>query len=153
METRIFPQFLESSETQKRASYEKKCIFHERLLYHYLMKKIEGWNIKDFLEKERIEDYILYALTDFTNLFVKDLEKNGGRRPLFICDKNAEKFSYNMMGYEVSTLKKMIYLYKNGKVKKIIVMSVLHENEIITELLKEGMLLNDIISVISVLYS
>lgn len=71
-----FPKIVEISAGQGQASYEKKCKVHERMLFHYLERKVTGWNAGDFLKEERIEDYALYAVTDFTNLFLKDLEQN-----------------------------------------------------------------------------
>ncbi len=158
MDKEIFPQITEVSYGQGRASYEKKCIFHERILYRYLMRKIEGWSVKDFLDTEGIKSYALYAVTDFTALFLKDLARNGGAdvndtgTPV-VCDKNAAELQFRFHGHPVILPDKLAGRYKEGRTDKIIVMSVLHENEIIDDLLKEGILLNDIISFVSVLYS
>lgn len=149
----LFPQIIEISVLPGRASQEKKCIFHEGILYHYLQRKINGWSAADFLKEKKIEKYALYAVTDFMELFIKDLEKNGGRKPEIICDKNAERFYYGVNSYEVISPEKLVCLYRDRKIEKIIIMSVLHENEIIDELLEKGVLLNDIISFISVVYS
>lgn len=149
----LFPQIIEISVLHGRASQEKKCIFHERILYHYLKRKINGWNVADFLKEEKIEKYALYAVTEFTELFIRDLVKNDGRKPEIICDKNAESFCLDVNGYMVISPEKLVCLYKNRKIEKIIIMSVLHENEIIDEMLKKGILLNDIISFVSILYS
>lgn len=154
MDRDIFPQMVEVSYGQGKPSYEKKCIFHERILYRYLMRKIEGWSVKDFLEMEGIKNYALYAVTDFTTLFLKDLEQNGeAGASEIICDKNAEAFQFQYNNWPVILPDELADQYKDGKIDKIIVMSVLHENEIIDELLKKGILLNDIISFVSVLYS
>lgn len=153
MRSDIFPQILEIQAQKGRASHEKRCLFQEKILQHYLMKKIEGWSVQDFLKKEKIEKYALYAVTDFIELFIKDLEKNGGNKPKVICDKNAKEFCRGMMGYVVQYPEEMLLLYNSGEIQKIIIMSVLHENEIIDELLKKGVLLHDMISIVSVLYS
>lgn len=154
MKQDIFPQMTEVSYGQGKASYEKKCIFHERLLYHYLTRKIAGWSVKYFLDKEDIRNYVLYAVSDFTTLFIRDLEQNGDIETRgMICDKNAEKFHFQFYDWQVILPEELVSQYKNGKIDKIIVMSVLHENEIIDELIKKGILLNDIISILSVIYS
>lgn len=154
MDSRMFPPVVvDSLKDNGKASYEKKCLFHERFLYRYLIRKIEEWSVKDFLEIEGINKYALYAVTDFTILFIKDLEKNGGIRPEIICDKNAKNICNGALGYMISIPDEMINLYKSKRIQKVIVMSVLHENEIINELLKRGIMLNDIISFVSVLYS
>lgn len=154
MEKDIFPQMTEVSYGQGRASYEKKCIFHERLLYHYLTRKIEGWSVKCFLDTENIRNYALYAITDFVTLFIKDLEQNENTGASgILCDKNAKAFDFRFKDWQVILPEDLVDQYKNGKIDKIIVMSVLHENEIIDELIKEGILLNDLIPFVSVLYS
>ncbi len=154
-DNRIFPQVVEVSAQLETASYEKKCIFHERLLYRYLTKNIAGWSIKDFLDKEGIEDYALYAVTDFTKLFLKDLDRNTKEKEIsqLICDRNSQEFCHGFIGRRVISLDELANKYKRGKIRKVIVMSVLHENEIFDELLEIGILLNDIISFVSVLYS
>lgn len=150
----MFPQIVEMPRQMKRAGYEKKCMFHERPLFQYLYRKIEGWGVKCFLDNERIDSFALYAVTDFTHLFLRDLEINGGSCGLkMIVDKKAEQFPDGFRGYAVVLPDQLIAQYKEQSVRKIIVMSVLHENEIIDELLEKGVLLNDIISFISVLYS
>lgn len=154
MDDRIFPQVAAASTQQERAGYKMKCLFHERLLYRYLMRKMEGWSAEDFLNEQEIGKYALYAISDFTTLFLKDLEKNSGSHgPESICDKNAGEFCYGFMGCPVIFPNELVCSYKDEKAEKIIVMSVLHEKEIIDELLKRGILLNDIISFVSVLYS
>lgn len=154
MEDKIFPQVNASPAQHGIASHEKKCLFHERLLHHYLTRKIEGWGVEKFLEEEKIRKYALYAVTDFTFLFIKDLERERGSHiPGIVCDKNAEKFHYKIENWPVITVDELICQYKNGLIEKVIVMSVLHENEIINELLDKGILLKDIISFVSVVYS
>lgn len=153
MDESIFPRIFEMQETEVRASYEKKCFYHERFLYRFLTKKIEGWGVKNFLESEEIGQYALYAVTDFTNLFMKDLEKNGGKKPRIICDKNFNKFRRIIGGYVVSNPEELVDLYKSENIQKIIVMSIIHENEIMEELLKKGIQIGDMISIVSVLYS
>lgn len=153
-EQNIFPQVVESFPIEKKASYEKKCIFHERLLYQYLLRKIEGWSVKRFIEEGKLEKFALYAVTDFTYLFIKDLETNGAISGLkLISDRNAKYFCSKLKPYPVVFPDELLIQYKQRKIEKVIVMSVLHENEIIDDLLKKGILLNDIIPFVSVLYS
>lgn len=154
MENKIFPQVNAFLVQHGIASYERKCIFHERLLHQYLTRKIEGWSVKKFLEEEKIKKYALYAVTDFTVLFIKDLERaNGCNTQGIICDKNAVKFHYKVENWPVIPIDELICQYKNGLIEKVIIMSVLHENEIINELLDKDILLKDIISFVSVVYS
>lgn len=150
----IFPQILEKKAESGKASYEKKCIFHERILFHYLKRKMQGWSAGNFFDEENINSYALYAVTDFTDLLLDDLACRGNENILeIICDRKAEAFRSGYKGREVVTPYEMLCKYKNKKIKKIIIMSILHENEIIDELLEQGVLLEDIISFVSILYS
>lgn len=152
--TDLFPQVVEIPGTYAKAGYEKKCIFHEKILYHYLQRKIWGWSVGNFLEEEKIEKYALYAITDFTSLFLTDIEQKKGKESFgVICDKNAGAFPFGYKGEPVLMPEELICRYRSGSIRKIIVMSILHENEIIDELMDKGVLLKDIISFVSVIYS
>lgn len=152
MENDRFPPIRERRKSPYTASYERKCLFHERLLFTYLKKKIGGWSVADFLKSEKIERYILYAVTDFTELVCDDLEKNGVCRTGTICDKRASGYPNGCHGWEVVGIPDMLARYKNGEADKIIVMSILHENEIMEELLHEGIALDDLISIASIIF-
>lgn len=151
MDKDIFPQMTEVM----KVSCDKKSFFHEKILYRYLIRKIEGWSVTNFLVMENIKSYALYAVTDFTTLFLKDVEHNGKYIDALgiICDKNAEAFQFQYYNWPVILPDELVGKYKDGKIEKIIVMSFWHENEIIDGLIKKGVLLNDIISFVSVLYS
>ncbi len=150
----IFPKIIQIQAQPGRAGYEKKCMFHERMLYHYLERKIDGWCVSDFLRAEKIEKYALYAVTDLTYLFIKDMERSGcGYLPETICDQNAERYQFEFKNRTVILPGELVKQYREGKIKKIVVMSVIHENSIIEDLQKRGILLNDLISFVSILYS
>lgn len=150
----IFPQIVTTPKPLGRADYEKKCIFHERILYHYLKRKINGWGVQEFLNEQEIESYALYAVTDFTELFLADLDQiNGEKDKVVICDRAAEAFPFGIWGRTVISPEELTNWYKKGDIKKVIIMSILHENEIFDELMRRGVLLNDIISFVSVVYS
>ncbi len=153
-DTKIFPSLRITWPDEGKAGYEKKCLYHERLLYRYLQRKMEGWSVKQFFESENIDSFALYAVTDFTHLFLKDLGPDCRRQGLkAVCDRNAGMFRKQLGNYPVASPDELAGQYHGKAVDKIIVMSVLHENEIISDLLKKGILLDDIISVVSVLYA
>lgn len=154
MNTTMFPVMVDAPVQVGKASYEQKCLFHERILYQYLSRKMEGFSVKDFLDTEQINNYALYALTDFTYLCIKDLSQNDqGSFPHVIADKTAGKNNCNIQGIPVIEPEEMVRQYQQGDIDKIIVMSVLHENEIIDWLLNQNIRLDDIISFVSVLFS
>lgn len=150
----MFPAVVDAPVQEGKADYEQKCFFHERMLYQYLSRKIEGFSVKDFLCAEQIENYAFYALTDFTHLCIKDLSQNNkGIFPKMIADKDAGKNNCNIQGIAVVEPEELASQYQQGNIDKIIVMSVIHENEIIDWLLKRNIYLDDIISFVSVLFS
>lgn len=150
----MFPKMVQIQTQPGRAGYEKKCMFHERILYHYLERKIDGWCVSDFFQTEKIKEYALYAVTDLTYLFIKDMEKSGcGYLPETICDQNAERYQFEFQHRPIILPEELVKQYREEKIKKIVVMSVIHENSIIEDLQKKGILLNDLISFVSILYS
>lgn len=152
--TNLFPQVIDKSKQSHNELVEKKSEFHEKILRRYLTLKIEGWSVKDFLDSEGIKNFALYGVTHFTRLFLDDLDQNESNDvSIVICDRNAKAFSFGVKGRPVILLDELINEYMTGTVKKIIVMSIIYENEIIDELITKGVLLNDIISFVSVLYS
>lgn len=149
----IFPKIKRYTYSSNIVKYEEKCLLHERLLFKYLKRSINGWSIRNFLLDEKIDNYILYAVTDFTEIVCDDLMHDESFTPGKICDKRALAYLQGYRGWKVINVDKMIDLYETGGIDKIIIMSVLHENEIIDELLYKGILLNDLISIVSILYS
>lgn len=153
MDKNVFPQKYDVFESQEM-SIEKE-ILQKKLLYQYLTRKINGWTVRDFLSNEGIEKYALYAATDLTFLFCEDLEKNhgNGSSEEIIYDRKAEVSQFQFKGHSVLSVSELVRRYKDGKIRKIIIMSTWNENQIINDLIKRGIVLNDIISVVSVLYS
>lgn len=150
----LFPQVIEKSEYPENELINKKSAFHEKLLYRYLILKMGGWGIKDFLDNEGIKNVALYAVTDFTRLFLDDLDKSNDRDiSVMVFDRNVKAFPFGVNKQSVILPSELVYQYTNRKIQKIIVMSIVHENQIIDELTKKGISLNDIISFVSVLYS
>jgi len=149
----IFPDILGVQIESKIKNTDFRSVFHERILYRYLSLKLSGWSVSDFLKKEGIEHYVLYAVTDFTGLFIEDLKQNSCEDKLdIICDKNAQAFPNGYKGRTVINQDELIRLYKNGKKSKVIIMSVMHENEIFSELLSKGIRLDDIIPFVGMLW-
>lgn len=150
----MFPAIVDVPVQEGKADYEQKCFFHERVLYQYLSRKMDGFSVKHFLSMEQIENYALYALTDFTHLCIKDLSQNNkGSFPKLIADRDAGKNNCKIEGIVVVGPEELVSQYQQGNIDKIIVMSIIHENEIIDWLLKRDIRLDDIISFVSVLYS
>lgn len=153
MQAEIFPSIKKCKYPTNIISYEEKCIFHEKILSKYLKRLVNGWSINTFFLNEKIEKYILYSITDFTEIVCDDLKHIELFVPGKICDRRASEYPEGYRGWEVVDIKKMIDLYQAGKVDKIIILSVLHENEIIDDLLCRGIDLNDLISLVNILWS
>lgn len=153
MDDRIFVPVTEATVRSGGISREQKSIFQERLLYRYLTRMMEGWGVGDFLVASGSRKYALYAVTDLTDLFLRDLEKQGeSSRPELICDRNYRAFSHGYRGCLVVSPDELVRRYQSKEIEKVIVMNIFHENHILDELIEKGILLKDLISFASVLY-
>ncbi|HCT89978.1 MAG TPA: hypothetical protein DF613_01145 [Lachnospiraceae bacterium] len=152
-QTDILPKIKRCKHPPDRITYEQKCMTHEKILLRYLNRAINGWSVADFLGVEKINEYALYAITDFTEIVCDDLEHAGYFVPKGICDKRASEYPDGYKGRKVMDIDELTDLYFMGKIRKIIILSVLHENEIIDSLLCRGIALNDLISIVSILYA
>lgn len=152
-EAEIFPKTRRCEYPADAITYEQKCLFHEKLLLKYLKKAVNGWSVQNFLSAEKIDQYVLYAITDFTEIVCEDLGHKGSGSSGKICDKRASCYPEKYKGWEVITIEEMMGLYGKGQINKVVIMSVLHENEIISDLLYRGIALNDLISIVSILYA
>ena len=151
--TGIFPSIIKCELSTGIISYEQKCLFHEQLLLQYLRKSVNGWALIDFLSVQNINKFVLYAITDFTEIVCDDLKHKQVYGQGRICDKRAVDFRDGYKGWEVIGVEELVNLYHTNEINKIIILSVLHENEIMDDLLNQGIKLNDLISIVSILYS
>lgn len=133
---------------------EERSIYQYALIKKYLEKKLEGKRIGDFFLNQGICSFSLYAVTEFTNFLLKDIEtEKSGVAVSEIIDRNAVEI--NMTGFltrEVIGVQDMCRRYESGSIKTIVVCSIFHEQEVFHELILKGIRQEDLISVIDVIY-
>lgn len=148
-----FPQV---SEVVKREDYleaDRRQQYLYPIVMRYLKRKIAGWNVSDFFKMAGAKRIVLYAVTEFTELFCDDLKQQGsGAEILYVCDKKYGKYSRGYKGYRVVGIDEMLQAYQIGMIDHIVICSIFHENEIFAELLERGVQLEHLISINTVIF-
>ena len=124
------------------------------IIMQYLKNKIQGWGIDRFFIETGVKRVAFYAITEFTELACDDLQNKPSFIELaYICDKNYQKFAMGYKGYQVVGIEKLVKDYHAGIIDQIVVCSIFHINEIFEELLKRGVRLDNLISIINIIFS
>ena len=147
----VFPEeiMVPSSRTITR---EERFLYQYPVMVKYLKNKIEGKGFADFF-KEKKEGIALYAVSDFADLICDDVLQCGNEQLIcYICDKNADGYKKGRKGYDVVSPDVLVRDYREGKVTKIVICSLIHENAIFKDLISRGIREEDLISVASVIY-
>lgn len=157
-ELRMFPEIREvtGSPADRNERYAYQC----PIVMKYLKNKLNGWNIGVFLQEIRVKKVALYAVTEFTEYVVRDLEsfknlkiKEATIDIVCICDRNYSKYKMGFHGCDVIGVDELTDAYKANKIDKILICSVFHVNEIFQDLMHRGVPLEDLISVTSAIFS
>lgn len=151
-------KFLPDVEMPKRSigyiTKEERYQFQYPIIMKYLRKKVSGWSVGDYLSRIGGKNIALYAMTEFTELAYEDLTCNDSKVTVVcICDKNFTKFTDGYRGRDVIGLADMAELYRKKEIDKILVCSIFHINEIVREILAQGVDLDDIISISTAIYN
>lgn len=142
----INQQFLDSS--------KDKIIYEYPVVLKYLRNKVRGWNVCDFLKYYGFKKIVLYAITELVDLIIDDIEYSCNQFfEITVCDTNADRFSKGHRNHPVIDVNKLLLEYREGNIDCIIICSLLHENEIIKNLMDEGVSQNVIISIASIIFS
>ena len=131
----------------------------ERLSYHYLaMKKymcnkIAGWNIGEFFETYGYTCVALYAVSEFVEIFIKDIVQYKNVPKIAVYDTFADKIVEPVMGYKVQGRDELLRKINAGEIECIVVCSLMHDNTIFEDLMQSGVPQEKIISIEIVIYS
>ena len=133
---------------------EERYWYQYSIVLKYLKNKIANRNIFSFFEMIGVRKVALYAITEFTEMICDDL-KNAREdvEVTYLCDRNAAKFKNGYKGIPVVEVEALVKDYRDGKVEKVMVCSVFHVNEIMDDLISKGVRAEDLVSVISVIFS
>lgn len=123
------------------------------IIKKFFQKKMDGWNLGDFLLELGCKNVVLYAMTDFLDLAARDLMHSTPNIYLkyFACN-DAYRYPDGYLAREVCDIEKLAEDYKSGGVDKIVVCSIFHANEIFTDLLFAGIKLQDLISINTIIF-
>lgn len=144
----IFPKVREIKCSPDYIGKEERYQFQYPIIMRYLKNKISGWNIGDFLYEIGIQKVALYAITEFTELVINDLERcSKPIEVMLICDKNSKKYEEGYLEYEVTGIDNLLAYYKSKKIDKVLICSIFHVNEIFSDLMERGIRLDDMLSV------
>lgn len=116
----------------------------------YIERIMEGWGIADFFKGISPDEIAVYAMTDFAGIVVSDLKRMGVDR-IILSDGNSGKYADGHLGYKVLSAAELHKEYCGKKVKKVLVCSFFHANEIMQSLMDIGFDLSDIVTIKTVL--
>lgn len=124
------------------------------IIMRYLKNKINNWNIGDFLHEQGAYKVVLYAITEFTELVIDDLNRcENPMQIASICDKNNKKYIDGFHQFKVIGINELVAGYKTNEFDKILVCSIFHANEIYTDLMEREIKLEDIISINTAIFN
>lgn len=128
-------------------------IYQFQFIYEYLNRILKGWSVIDFFENIEPHQVALYSFTIFTENIVQDLRRNTNQK-IYVSDKNFIKYEKNDVYANNMIIISPVRLYEKyckGIIRKIIVCGMFYENEIMRELLNMGFVLEDLVTLSSIL--
>ncbi|MBE5882423.1 MAG: hypothetical protein E7289_08975 [Lachnospiraceae bacterium] len=149
----VFPQIPATNVNVAKTNREKRYCFQFPVMMKYLKKKAEGWSIADFLRGIGAKRVVLYAVSDFTGIVIKDIVNC--KEPVEIvcvCDRNSEAYAGGYESCKVVNPDEMLDMYENKRIDKILVCSIMHEKNIFEDLTGRGISLDDLISINAAIY-
>lgn len=124
--------------------------------YPYIMKYLQnvigGKSIANYFENIGVSKIALYAITEFTALFIDDVNRNKNISIEEIGDKAYTKFSKGYKGYQVNSIKGIIDHCEKGVVDRILICSFFHKDEIIDEFINLGISIDKLVTIGTVLF-
>lgn len=122
------------------------------LIMKYLNNVLDGENSAEYFLREGTHRIALYAVTEFTELFIKEIEKDGRVEIVAVGDRNYSGFGKGYRGYPVKSIQQIKSMYQKKEFDKILICSLFRENEIFRDLMNEGIAADDLVSVGMVLF-
>ena len=152
MKEEIFPEIIATDLIESYVSREEKYLYQYPIVMQYLKKKIANRCVADYLNSIGGRRIVLYAVTNFTELLIRDIRNTSTDMIWAVCDKNEKDFGKNYLKCRMVTIDEMLIDYKQNKFDKIVVCSVFHANAIIDDLMRKGVKLDDIMTIIQVVF-
>lgn len=153
MAVKKFPGVFDKETSDRYIDLNERYLYQYQIIMKYLQKSVTGWNAGKFFDRNDIRHLIVYAITEFTDLVIEDLNHAWCKVNVdCVCDKSFEKFSHGYKGLDVVGIDTLLKKYQSGEADKILICSIFHENEVYQELMNLGISQKDLISVIDVIF-
>lgn len=154
-EFNITGRILESIQDNVRnipMSKEERSAFLYPIMMKYLSTVIEGELLTKTLLEHGIKRVLLYSVTEFTDLILKENEKRRLVEIVAVADQNYKKLFGKYDRCPIISPDELLCLYKDGKADGVVVCSPIHANVIIDWILKNGIEETAVFSIIQLLY-
>lgn len=122
------------------------------ILYKYLLQELSGNNLVQILEKIGLKKIALYSITDMLDAVLLDISREQ-RFTIYISDRNFKKYGEAYKGYRIVSLPELKKMREEKELDGIIICNPLRENDIFKEFLMQGIKLDIIYSIISLIYN
>lgn len=133
---------------------KERWIYQYPVMKKYLKNKMVGWSMDKFYSLYGYKHVAYYAITEFTELALLENRCNKNSCiDIKVYDTFYHKDDGKYMDYKVEGMEKLFEDYIENRVDLIVVCSLIHENEIIDDLINIGIPLEKIVSIASILYS
>lgn len=132
---------------------EERWVYQYPTIKKYLKNKIKGWSICNFFPLYGFENIAYYAITEITELILLDIQSNTNTNTVHLYDTFYSNMQDEYMGYKVGGIEQLLEDYNGNKIDLIVVCSLVHECEIISNLISIGIPVEKIVSIASIIYS
>lgn len=131
---------------------EERFAYMYPILLKYTQNIAEGKLITRLLAEHGINRVVLYAVTEFTDLLIKEYERNKLINVVGIADQNYKKFYGRYGDCSMISLDELVQMNERKRIDGIIVCSPLHANVIIDSLTNKGIEESQIFTITQLLY-
>lgn len=113
-------------------------LYQYTILYKYLVRRLSDNYLSETLHRIGLKKVVLYAVTDILRLLVIDIGKKKDEFNILISDRNFRRYGKEYMGLSVVDPHDLKKLEESGELDGIIICNPLRENDIIEELMDQG---------------
>lgn len=150
----MFPKVKKVITKYNSADRDERYRYQCPIVMRYLENKLQGWNIGIFFEQIKARKIALYAVTEFTEYVLRDLQVSASKVDVIcIGDRNYSRFPQGVYGKKVVSVEEIFERYRLGGIDKIVICSLFHENIILEDFMKRGVRQEDLIPVTSAIFS
>lgn len=135
-----------------KISNNERRLYQYDIVFKYLEKKIQGFSIGKILHRFGIKRIVLYAVTELLDLALEDILNGKNNFDILISDRQFQRLGGEYRGMPVAAPQELRQIVSGDDTYGIIVCNPVRENEIIDELIAEGVGLEKIYSLVSFIF-